>query len=170
MRTDWVRVEYFPGLTSFEILQKIQKNLQDRYIEPENCEDRFIFMSLYFKFRKKSRSMRRDSREDTRHSSALETKSRWMELSATHLKENGTPSPHRWWDASRKPVIQYSRASVLWVVEFWKQRVTETLQCGCFEHRTRMSNDSLSKSARYLRISLKLVWRVRSKAKWARAD
>ena len=35
------------GLTSFEILQKIQRDLQDRNIEPEKSEDRIIFMSMF---------------------------------------------------------------------------------------------------------------------------
>ena len=37
----------FPGLTSLEILQKIQKDLRDRNIEPEKFEDRIIFMSMF---------------------------------------------------------------------------------------------------------------------------
>ena len=35
-----------PGRTSLEILQKIQKDLQDQNIEPENFEGRIIFMSM----------------------------------------------------------------------------------------------------------------------------
>ena len=42
------------------------------------------------------------------------------------LKENWIPQPHRWWYASTKLVTQYSRSSVLWVVEFWQERRTET--------------------------------------------
>ena len=37
----------FPGLTSLEILQRIQKDLQDQNIEPEKFEDRIIFMSMF---------------------------------------------------------------------------------------------------------------------------
>ena len=37
----------------------------------------------------------------------------------THLKENETPKPLKWWKDSKIPVIQYSRVSVLWVVESW---------------------------------------------------
>ena len=172
----WEPIEFewniFQGLASMEILQKIQKDLQDRNIGPEDLKiessscrcsmtsngQREEILNNVFQIPKKSRSMRSDSRENTGHSSTLET------------KRSASESPHRWWDASRKPVIQYSRASVLWVVEFWKETVTETLQCGCFDNRTRMSNDALSKSAQYLRSSLKLVWRVRSKAEWERAD
>ena len=37
----------FPRRTSLEIFRKIQKDLQDRNIEPENFEDRIIFMSMF---------------------------------------------------------------------------------------------------------------------------
>ena len=37
----------FPGRTSLEILRKIQKDLQEQNIEPENFEDRIIFMSMF---------------------------------------------------------------------------------------------------------------------------
>ena len=37
----------FPGFTSLEILQKIQKDLQEQNIEPENFEHRFIYMSMF---------------------------------------------------------------------------------------------------------------------------
>ena len=37
----------FPLFTSLEILQKIQKDLQEQKIESENFEDRFIFMSMF---------------------------------------------------------------------------------------------------------------------------
>ena len=40
-------MDIFPRLTSLEILQKIQKDLRDRNIEPEKFEDRIIFMSMF---------------------------------------------------------------------------------------------------------------------------
>ena len=36
-----------PGVTSLQILQKIQGDLQGRNIEPENFGDRIIFMSKF---------------------------------------------------------------------------------------------------------------------------
>ena len=36
----------FPGLTSLEFFQKIQKNLQDQKIDPEHFAGRIIFMSM----------------------------------------------------------------------------------------------------------------------------
>ena len=53
--------------------------------------------------------MRRDSREDTGHSSALESKRSGTGLSATHLKENSFSSPHRWWIDSKKPVTRIQK-------------------------------------------------------------
>ena len=38
---------YFPGLTTLEIVQKIQEDLQDRNVEPEDFEDRIIVMSMF---------------------------------------------------------------------------------------------------------------------------
>ena len=96
-------------------------------IELEVFKDRIIFMSMFNNIEwtkrgnsercisnaNKSRMMRRDSREDTGHSSALEMKRNGMELSAIHLKENGIPQPLRWWNDSEKPASQCSRVSVL---------------------------------------------------------
>ena len=89
-RTDWVRVKNFPGLTSLDILQKIQEDLQDRNIESEKFEVRSIFMSMFndmewtkeiqknvLQIPNKSMITRRDSREDIGHSSAPETKKKW---------------------------------------------------------------------------------------------
>ena len=70
---------------------------------------------MYFKFRK-SKNMRRDSRDDTGHSSALETKGSGTELSVTQLKENGISLPHRWWNDSKKPVTQYQEHQC---IELW---------------------------------------------------
>ena len=48
--TDGEPIEFewniFPGLTSLGILQKIQKDLKDQNVEPENCEGRIIVMSM----------------------------------------------------------------------------------------------------------------------------
>ena len=98
--------KYFPGLTSLEIIQKTPKDLQDQNVEPENFEDRIIFISMTSIGRResiqqdavqipnKSRITQRDSREDTGHSQAQAMKRNGTELSAAHLVENGIPSPH----------------------------------------------------------------------------
>ena len=117
-------MEYFPGRTSLEILQKIQEDLQDRNFEPEDFKDRIIFMSMFndiewtkrgntetciFNSEQVKNYAKRFSQGHC--SSALETKRSGMELSVTHLKEDLIPQPHKWWNDSKK-VTQYSRASV----------------------------------------------------------
>ena len=99
-------------------------NLRILKIESSSCQCSMILnghrkeiQNNVFHIPNKSRITRRDSREDTEHSSTLETKRNGMELSVKHLKENGIPPPHKWWNDSKKPVTQCSRASVLWVVE-----------------------------------------------------
>ena len=120
----------------------------------------------------KSRISRRDSRDDIGHSSALETKRSGTELSATHLKEHGIPSLHGWWNDSKKPVTQCSRASVLWVVKFGTERITEIPSTSMRIHRTH--NYYLARFTQqiawYLRNSLNLVWKFWSKARWERVD
>ena len=68
----------------------------------------------------------RDSRKDSGHSLDRETKRSGTGLSVFHPERKLDSTAHRWWYASTKPVTQYSRASVLWVVEFWQERRTET--------------------------------------------
>ena len=48
-----------------------------------------------------------------------------------------------------------------WNPEMVERKRNQTLQCGCFEHRTLIPNYSLSESAQYLRSSLRLEWTVR---------
>ena len=70
----------FPGLTSLEIFQMIQKDLQDQNMEPEHFEGRIIFRSMftdieerkfrqvYFEFRTSQEVRKKKSREDIGHS------------------------------------------------------------------------------------------------------
>ena len=97
-------------------------NLRNLKIESSSCQCSMasigqreeIQKDVFKNFtQKKSRPTPRNSREDTGHSSVLETKRSGMELSFAHLKEKWIPSPHRWWNEFKEPVIQYSRASVL---------------------------------------------------------
>ena len=122
-------MKHFPGRASLEIVQKIQKDLQYRNIEPEEFEDRIPFMSmfndirmdkertrrkLYFKFRKGQDVCEEvGSREDTGDSLALETNRSGMEVAMIHMKENGVPSPLRWWNDSKIQVTLLSRVPVL---------------------------------------------------------
>ena len=59
--------------------------------------------------------------EEVGHSSAWVTNRSGMELLVFHLKKCDSTSTH-----SKKLVIQYSRVSVFWVVEFWKERIRGT--------------------------------------------
>ena len=62
-----------------------------------------------FQIPNKSRITRRDSREDTGHPSALETKRNGMELAVLQLKENGIPQPHmmeRFKETSKQTVFK----------------------------------------------------------------
>ena len=159
--TDGEPIEFewnvFPGLTSLEILQKIQEDLQDRKIEPEDFEDRIMsmlndiewtkrgkFRECYFKFRT-SQELREEMLART-----LDIPRSWRRKemvcdSVVHVKENGIPQPQRWWNDWEKLVTQHSRVSVLRVVEFWKGRITKTpytsmrmlrTQNSCFERFT----------------------------------
>ena len=72
-------MEYFARTTSLEILLKIRKDVQDQNIEPENFEERIIFVSMsknidwkkrgnsemYFEFRTSQELREEISREDT---------------------------------------------------------------------------------------------------------
>ena len=46
-RTNWIRVAYFPGITTIEILRQIQESLKARQINPDQFQGRIIFMSMF---------------------------------------------------------------------------------------------------------------------------
>ena len=92
-----------------------------------------------FQIRNNSRSTRKYSREDTEHSSALETKSRGTEISATHMKGHGTPSPHRLWDGSKQRVTQYVKSISALSGGILKRKITETLYTSVRMLRTQNS-------------------------------
>ena len=89
------------GLSSLEIFQKSQKNLQDQNIENEHFEGRIIFMLIFndidwtkrgnseivFQIPTKSRITRRDSHEVIGHSSAQEMTTNGTQRTPTNLKE-----------------------------------------------------------------------------------
>ena len=118
--------------------RKIQDDLRERNIQPEEFTDQIIFMSMFNDIdwtrkgkdgicasnSEKSRSTRRDSRRNTGRSSVLEMKGSDMELFLAHVKENVTLQPLKWWNDAKIPV-QDSRVSVLRVVESWNWRITE---------------------------------------------
>ena len=104
-----------PGFSSLQILQKIQDVLRERNIKTEEFTDWIIFMSMFndidwtregndgicISNSEKSRNTRRDSLMDTGRFWVLEMKRSGLELFVTHLKENGTLQPLRWWNDSK---------------------------------------------------------------------
>ena len=82
----------------------------------------------------------------------------WRKLEFHRRTDGGTIQ--RNWSPN---VIQEHQCCDSWNSEKERWQRYHTLQCGFIEHRTLVSHSSLSKSAEYLRSSLKLVWRVRSK-------
>ena len=101
IEVDW---NIFPGLTSLQILQTIQNDLQERNIEPEQFGDRITFISMssdtewtkrgnekiVFQIQRTSRCTRRDSsRKDMGHSSIQETKRSGMVVIVANSRENG---------------------------------------------------------------------------------
>ena len=101
-RNDWVRVEYFPRTHFIGAPEDTERPARLKHWTWRFWRSNHLHVNVqchrmdkeskfwkYFKFQKKSRSTPRDSREDTGHSSALETKRSGMEFSATYLKENG---------------------------------------------------------------------------------
>ena len=97
-----------------------------------------------------------------------------MELTVIHLKGNGIRPPHRWWNDSKETghrVLKNISALSCGIVKRRNKKDTIHFQCGCFEHRTLISNDSLCKSAQYLRSSPQAdVKEFGSEAGWERAD
>ena len=139
-RTDWVRVEYFQDLTSLAIFQMIPKDLQDQKklnldilkVELFSCQCSMTLIGRRQQIQKSAfrilntwRITRRGSREHTGQSEATETKRSGTELSTKHLKEKGIPSVQKWWNATEKLDIRYSRVSVPWTVEFWEGKLWE---------------------------------------------
>ena len=139
--------------------------LADNYKDFENFEDRIIVMSMLndikwtkeilkivFHIPKMSRNTRRDPREDTGHSSALEMKEMiWNSRLYTWRKVRFYRHTVGGRFKKRPPIIQYSRASVLWVVRFWKQKNhIGTIHFNADASNSNLvSNDSLSKSAQF---------------------
>ena len=80
-----------PGFSSLQLLQKIQNDLRERNIEPENRPDHLHvnvqrhrldkktkrWNEFAFRIQKESRHTRRDSCKDIGRSSVLETKKKW---------------------------------------------------------------------------------------------
>ena len=108
LETDGEPVEFewkiFPGLTYLEILQKIQKDLQDRNIEPEKFEDRIIFMSIF-----KDIEWTKKGHSEKCISTSEQVKNYAKRFSRGHWTSLGLGDGKKWYGTSKKAVIQYSR-------------------------------------------------------------
>ena len=83
-RIDGIRVEYFPGFTTLELVREVQK-LMSKMGEPEQFQGRIIFMSMFHDIIWEIKTMRRnvlliphlclysqkDFQQDVEHSSDL---------------------------------------------------------------------------------------------------
>ena len=118
-----------------------------------------------FQILNKSRITRRDSREDTGHSLAPAMKRSGTELSARHLKDTRIPSAQRWWDVSKEtghPVSKSISALGRGILKRVGGRDTIHFNADSSNTELLSRTNHSNKSAQYLRISLKLVHRVRS--------
>ena len=126
----------------------------------EGQREEILYLNNLFQIPKSSRSMRRDSREDIGHSSGPGNEKKWYgtlsetpegnwDSTATQMVERVKETSH--------PVFKSISALSRGILKRKKKQRHHTLQCGCFGHRTLISNCSLSKSAQYLRSSLRIV-------------
>ena len=133
-------------------------------------EQRKEIQNKLFQIPRKSRITRRDSREDTGHSLVLETKRNRKELTVVHLKENADSTATQMVDRFTEtgyPVFKSTSTLNRGVLKRKKTRDTQNFNTDVSNTEL---NDSLSKSALYLRSSPKSVRRVRSEAERERED
>ena len=125
--TDGEPIEFewniFQGFTSIEIVRHIQQDLKARRINPDQFEERIIFMRMFNDIDwteeiltyapPDARKVSDDANEFQRrhgHSLILEMKKNGQEPATTSHKENGTSNPTTWLMYSDKVVIQSSGA------------------------------------------------------------
>ena len=122
----------FKGLASWEMIRKVQGDLQRRKFDPEKFGDglfscpysttlfgtRKAIKENVFHIPKKSETVRRDSREDIGRSLDLEVKRSGMVHVYKSPKGSGTPWQHKCYNDSRRQNIQFLQVPMLLVVEF----------------------------------------------------
>ena len=116
---------------------------------------------MYFKFRTRILTRTLDiprpwRRQEVRNSQLYT----WRKMRFHHHTDGG------WIQRNRSPSIQEYQCFESWNCGKKEWQRHHTLQCGCFEHRTPIANDSLNKSAQHLRTSCLLEWRVWSEVWW----
>ena len=113
-----------PGFSTLQTPDHLHVNVQRHRLDKERKWWNF------FRTHRKSRITRRDSCKDTGRSWVLEWKRSGTELFLTPLR-------------AKTQVIQYSRVSVLWVVEFWKRRMAKIPHTSTRMLRTQSSHSKL---------------------------
>ena len=121
--------------------RRSRKTCKIANLEPEDFEDRIIFMSMFndIEWTKRGNSeqcisnsekVNKYAKRFSRGHLAIPRPRKWKEVvrkSQLHTWRKMRFHRHRdGGGISKKPVTQYSRVSVIWVVEFWKERITET--------------------------------------------
>ena len=116
-------MESVPGLTSLQIVQKIQVDLQERNVELEKFEDRIIFMSMFndIEWTKKGDDENCISKSEKVKTCAKRfSQGQWTFLGFGDEKKwygNCNYKPHRLSDGARKQGTQSSQMPVPRVVE-----------------------------------------------------
>ena len=142
--------------------EKSRETCKKQNIEPENFQDSIIFMSMF----NDSDWTRRGNSEQ-----CFFTEQVWTFFGSGSEKKwygkSDDPPEGKWQDTanmmveqfkeSGQPSIQRCFSAGSWNPEEEEQQGDQTLQCGCFEHRTFISNNSFCKLAQYLRSSRKMV-------------
>ena len=125
-RSNWIRVEYFPGFSSLQILQEIQHDLKEEHwirkgsqTESSSCQcsttsigQERKWWNLYFEFGK-GQGIREEILARTLNVSGSWTRQEVVWNSFSHTLKNGILQPLRWWNDSKIQVIHYSREKVL---------------------------------------------------------
>ena len=165
-RTDWVRVEYFPRTYLLHWRFGDPPEDPERPARPKHWTRKVWrsnhlhvnvqwhrvdtdrkFREMFFKFRT-SQELREEILART-----LDIPRPWRRK---EIVCNSWRWTHKWWNHSKRPIVKCSRATVLWVVEFSKERITEIpytsmrmlrIQNCCFERFIQeLSSDSTEQS------------------------
>ena len=126
-RTDGIRVEYFPGLTTLQLVQEDQK-FMNIMGELEQFQGRIIFMSMFndiiWRVKDNEQGLQKDFQQDIGHSSDLDQKQSGILTTKDH-KENGTESLNWWWSNSEKADTQLSEPRLHCPEELLKAKEVE---------------------------------------------
>ena len=168
-------MEYFPGLAPLEILQKIQSDLLDRNIEPEDFGDRIIFMSIFNdigRTRKGNEEICLSNSPKVKMYAKRFSQGRWTFFCPGDEKKwygGCNYKPEGKWNsiASRRvhrfketghPIFTSAGALSRGILrKLIGKETIHFIQCGYFEHKALIQNHSFCQSAQYLQSSFKMV-------------